>query len=102
MKIALDDFGTGYSSLNYIKQLAFDIIKIDKSFVDDILTDDYNKAFVKLVVDFSRQIDAKLCVEGVESQEQYKLLQNMKADCIQGYLFSKPIPATEFENKFLK
>ena len=102
VKIALDDFGTGYSSLNYIKQLAFDIIKIDKSFVDDILTDDYNKAFVKLVVDFSRQIDAKLCVEGVESQEQYKLLQNMKADCIQGYLFSKPIPATEFENKFLK
>lgn len=102
VKIALDDFGTGYSSLNYIKQLAFDIIKIDKSFVDDILTDDYNKAFVKLVVDFSRQIDAKLCVEGVESKDQYKLLQNMKADCIQGYLFSKPIPATEFENKFLK
>ncbi|MGN0512899.1 MAG: EAL domain-containing protein [Lachnospiraceae bacterium] len=102
VKIALDDFGTGYSSLNYIKQLAFDIIKIDKSFVDDILTDDYNKAFVKLVVDFSRQIDAKLCVEGVESKDQYKLLQNMKADCIQGYLFSKPIPATEFENKFFK
>ncbi len=100
VKIALDDFGTGYSSLNYIKQLDFDIIKIDKSFVDEILTDDYEKAFVKMIVDLSQQIGAKVCVEGVEEEAQYVLLQQLKADCIQGYYFSKPIPANEFERKF--
>lgn len=101
VKIALDDFGTGYSSLNYIKQLDFDVIKIDKSFVDEILTDDYEKAFVKLIVDLSRQIGVKLCVEGIESREQYELLRNLQADSIQGYYFSKPIPAKDFEEKFL-
>lgn len=100
VKIALDDFGTGYSSLNYIKQLDFDIIKIDKSFVDEILTDDYEKAFVKMIVDLSQQIGAKVCVEGVEEEAQYLLLQQMKADSIQGYYFSKPIPPIEFERKF--
>lgn len=100
VKIALDDFGTGYSSLNYIKQLDFDIIKIDKSFVDEILTDDYEKAFVKMIVDLSQQIGAKVCVEGVEEEAQYVLLQQLKADCIQGYYFSKPIPPVEFERKF--
>lgn len=100
VKIALDDFGTGYSSLNYIKQLDFDIIKIDKSFVDEILTDDYEKAFVKMIVDLSQQIGAKVCVEGVEEAAQYVLLKKMKADCIQGYYFSKPIPPIEFERKF--
>lgn len=101
VKIALDDFGTGYSSLNYIKQLDFDIIKIDKSFVDEILTDDYEKAFVKMIVDLSQQIGAKVCVEGVEEEAQYLLLQQLHADCIQGYYFSKPIPSVEFERKFL-
>lgn len=101
VKIALDDFGTGYSSLNYIKQLDFDIIKIDKSFVDEILTDDYEKAFVKMIVDLSKQIGARVCVEGVEEEAQYLLLQELHADCIQGYYFSKPIPSVEFERKFL-
>lgn len=102
VKIALDDFGTGYSSLNYIKQLNFDVIKIDKSFVDEILTDDYEKAFVKLIVDFSAQIGVKLCVEGIETKEQYELLKSLKADAIQGYYFSKPIPAADFTQRFLR
>ena len=102
VKIALDDFGTGYSSLNYIKQLNFDVIKIDKSFVDEILTDDYEKAFVKLIVDLSAQIGVKLCVEGIESKEQYELLKSLKADAIQGYYFSKPIPAADFTQRFLR
>ena len=53
-RIALDDFGTGYSSLNYIKQLPLDIIKVDKTFIDDIAEDDYAQAFIKLIVDLSR------------------------------------------------
>lgn len=102
VKIALDDFGTGYSSLSYIRQLDFDIIKIDKSFIDDILTDDYDQAFVKLIVDFAKKIEAKLCVEGVETEEQFEFLRDMDADSIQGYYFSKPIPAKDFEEKFFK
>lgn len=100
VKIALDDFGTGYSSLSYIRQLDFDIIKIDKSFIDDIITDDYEKAFVKLIVDLSKQLGSKVCVEGVETKKQYELLKSLNVNSIQGYYFSKPIPANEFESKF--
>ncbi|MGN0159865.1 MAG: putative bifunctional diguanylate cyclase/phosphodiesterase [Lachnospiraceae bacterium] len=100
VKIALDDFGTGYSSLNYIRQLDFDIIKIDKTFIDDILTDDYDQAFVKLIVDFARKINVKLCVEGVETEEQFEYLRDLEADSIQGYFFSRPITAHDFEEKY--
>lgn len=101
VRIALDDFGTGYSSLNYIKKLDFDIIKIDKSFIDEVTTDDYEKAFIKLIVDFAKQIDVKLCAEGIETKEQFDVLYDLKVDSIQGYYFSKPIPANDFEKKFL-
>lgn len=100
IKIALDDFGTGYSSLNYIKQLDFDIIKIDKSFVDQITSDEYEKAFVKLIVDLSKQIGVKLCVEGIETKEQYEILKDLEADSIQGYFFGRPVPAKMFEEEF--
>lgn len=102
VKIALDDFGTGYSSLNYIKQLNFDIIKIDKSFIDDITTDEYEKAFVQLIVGLSRQINVKLCAEGIETKEQYELLNSLNVDTIQGYYFGRPVPENEFEDKYFK
>lgn len=100
VKIALDDFGTGYSSLNYIKDLDFDIIKIDKSFVEEICKDDYERAFVKLIADLSRQIGAKLCVEGIETIEQFNVIREIQADSVQGFYFSKPIPPEEFETRF--
>lgn len=100
VQIALDDFGTGYSSLNYIKSLEFDIIKVDKSFVDEILKDDYEMAFVKLIVDFARQIEVKTCAEGIESEEQYQKLREMHIDTLQGYHFGKPVPAEIFEQYF--
>lgn len=96
-KIALDDFGTGYSSLNYIKQLPFDIIKVDKSFIDDILVDEYAQAFVKLIVNLAKTINAKICAEGIESKEQYELLASLGVDYIQGYYFGKPVPTDDFE-----
>lgn len=74
-RIALDDFGTGYSSLNYIKQLPLDIIKVDKTFIDDIVEDDYAQAFIKLIVDLSKTIGTKIVVEGVEHKEQFELLK---------------------------
>lgn len=100
-RIALDDFGTGYSSLNYIKQLPLNIIKVDKTFIDDIVEDDYAQAFVKLIVDLSKTIGTQIVVEGVEQSEQYTLLRDLGVDYIQGYLFGKPVPADEFEKKYL-
>lgn len=73
----MDDFGTGYSSLNYIKQLPLDLIKVDKTFIDDILEDEYAQAFVRLIVELSKTIGTKLVVEGVEHQEQYELLRGL-------------------------
>lgn len=96
-KIALDDFGTGYSSLNYIKQLPLDIIKVDKTFIDDIVEDDYAQAFVKLIVDLSKTIGSKIVVEGVEHKEQLDILKELGVDYIQGYYYGKPVPSNEFE-----
>lgn len=100
-RIALDDFGTGYSSLNYIKQLPLNIIKVDKTFIDDIVEDDYAQAFVKLIVDLSKTIGTQIVVEGVEMTEQYTLLRDLGVNFIQGYLFGKPVPASEFEKIYL-
>ena len=102
LRIALDDFGTGYSSLNYIKQLPFDIIKVDKTFIDDILEDDYAQAFVKLIVDLSKTIGTQIVVEGIEHKEQFDLLKKLGVNYIQGYYFGKPVPADEFERINLK
>ena len=102
VKVALDDFGTGYSSLNYIKQLPLDIIKVDKTFIDDIVEDDYAQAFIKLIVDLSKTIGTKIVVEGVEHKEQFELLKSLGVDYIQGYYFGKPVPANIFEEKNLE
>ena len=97
IKVALDDFGTGYSSLNYIKRLPLDIIKIDKTFIDDLIEDEYAKAFIKLIVDLSKTIGTQIVAEGVEREEQYVLLKEFGVDYIQGYLFGKPVDSLSFE-----
>ncbi len=101
VEIALDDFGTGYSSLNYIKQMDFDIIKVDKIIVDDIVSDDYAQTFVKLITELSETLNVKVCVEGVEKRDQLETLKTMKVSMIQGYLYGKPVPYIEFEKNFL-
>ena len=100
-RIALDDFGTGYSSLNYIKQLPLNIIKVDKTFIDDIVEDEYAQAFVKLIVDLSKTIGTQIVVEGIEDIEQYNLLKEIGVNYIQGYYFGKPVPANQFEFEYL-
>jgi EAL domain-containing protein (putative c-di-GMP-specific phosphodiesterase class I) len=97
IKVALDDFGTGYSSLNYIKRLPLDIIKIDKTFIDDLIEDEYAKAFIKLIIDLSKTIGTQIVAEGVEREEQYALLKEFGVDYIQGYLFGKPVDSLSFE-----
>lgn len=96
-RIALDDFGTGYSSLNYIKQLPLDIIKVDKTFIDDIAEDEYAQAFIKLIVELSDTIDTSIIVEGVENENQLNILKKLGVDYIQGFYYGKPVPAYEFE-----
>ena len=96
-RIALDDFGTGYSSLNYIKQLPLDIIKVDKTFIDDIVEDEYAQAFIKLIVELSDTIDTDIIVEGVENEAQLNILKELGVDYIQGFYYGKPVPAYEIE-----
>ncbi|MBQ4284669.1 MAG: EAL domain-containing protein [Lachnospira sp.] len=100
--IALDDFGTGYSSLNYIKQLPLNIIKVDKTFIDDIVEDEYAQAFIKLIVELSKTIGTKIVVEGVEWQQQYDVLKSLGVNYIQGFLFGKPVNPGEFERMHLR
>lgn len=102
VRIALDDFGTGYSSLSHIRELPFDVIKVDQSFVRDLAEDTYSKSFIKMVSDLADAIGVSICVEGIETKKQYKVLEGMKVRMIQGYYFDKPMPRAEFEKKYVK
>ena len=102
INIALDDFGTGYSSLSYLKQLPINTLKIDKSFIDNIVTNEREKAIVDGIIQLAQKIDLDVIAEGVETREQIKLLQSMGCNQIQGYYFSRPLPPDEIEEKFLK
>ncbi|MGN0141067.1 MAG: EAL domain-containing protein [Roseburia sp.] len=101
VRVALDDFGTGYSSLNHIRELPIDIIKIDRCFVIDIAKDDFSDAFVKMVAELANAIDVKICVEGVETQEQLEKIVKCRVQMIQGFYFGKPMPVEDFEKKYL-
>mgnify|MGYP001065856874 FL=1 len=101
VRIALDDFGTGYSSLSHIRELPFDVIKVDQSFVRDLAEDTYSKSFIKMVSDLADAIDVSICVEGIETEQQYKVLEGMKVRMIQGYYFDKPMPRAAFEEKYV-
>ncbi len=101
VRIALDDFGTGYSSLSHVKELPFDVIKVDQSFVRDLAENTYSKSFVKMVSDLADVLGVSICMEGVETEEQCKVLGDMNVRLIQGYYFDKPMPAEEFEKKYV-
>lgn len=100
VKIALDDFGTGYSSLNHIREIPFDVIKVDQSFVKELAEDAYSQSFIKMVAELAETIGVSICVEGIETTAQYKVLQGMKVKYIQGYYFDRPMPQEEFEKKY--
>ncbi len=99
--IALDDFGTGYSSLNHIREIPFDIIKVDQSFVRDLDTDAYAQSFVRMVAELAETIGVRICVEGIENKAQLDKLSGMKIKYIQGYYYDKPRSMDEFEDKYV-
>jgi diguanylate cyclase (GGDEF)-like protein len=92
VKISLDDFGTGYSSLSRLSRLAFDKIKIDKSFVNSISTHEDALNIIRLIIGMAKSLNMKSVAEGVETQEQLESLEVLGCDFIQGYLFGKPQP----------
>jgi len=100
-KISIDDFGTGYSSLSHLKMLDIDELKIDKSFIDDISTNQTDKSIVKAIVEMSKALSLVSVAEGVESKEQLDILKEMGCNLIQGYYFSKPLSIEDFESKWL-
>ena len=101
VRIALDDFGTGYSSLNHIREIPLDVIKVDQSFVEDLAEDSYSQSFIKMVAELAGAIGVSICIEGIETREQYKVLEGMQVRLVQGYYFDKPMPRGLFEEKYL-
>ncbi|MBB6481494.1 EAL domain-containing protein [Spirochaeta isovalerica] len=89
--ISIDDFGTGYSSLKYLKELQFTTLKIDKSFVDPLPGDDKSLSIVRSIIDLAKNLDKKIVVEGVETEDQARLFKELQCDILQGYYFSKPL-----------
>ncbi|WNS76984.1 EAL domain-containing protein [Bacillus sp. DTU_2020_1000418_1_SI_GHA_SEK_038] len=102
VSISVDDFGTGYSSLNYLKQFPIDVLKIDQSFVKDVLLNDKDAAITTTIIHLGRSLGMEVIAEGVENTDQATFLLNANCHKAQGFLFSRPLPAEEIENDFLK
>ena len=101
IKIALDDFGTGYSSLNHIREIPLNELKVDRSFVQELAADEYSKSFIRMVSELAGAIDVYVCVEGIETEEQYKILEDMQVRLVQGYYFDRPLSEQDFNAKYV-
>lgn len=99
--IAVDNFGTGFSSLSYLKQLPIDSIKVDSSFVRDIGQEKNDDAIIRAIIAMTHSLKLNVVAEGVEREEQYRVLRDLDCDEFQGFYFSKPLPPEEFEAQFL-
>jgi EAL domain-containing protein (putative c-di-GMP-specific phosphodiesterase class I) len=94
--LSLDDFGTGHSSLAYLKRFPIDTLKIDKAFIKDMPANTDDVAIARTIVAMARSLGLVTVAEGVESTEQHELLKTMGCDQVQGFYFSHPLPADEF------
>jgi EAL domain-containing protein (putative c-di-GMP-specific phosphodiesterase class I) len=97
VEIAIDDFGTGYSSLSYLQQFPFDILKIDRCFIRNITENPNNAAITKAIIAMAKSLNLKLVAEGVETEAELSFVRQNQCDGMQGYLFSRPVPAEDFK-----
>ncbi|MDP3282120.1 MAG: EAL domain-containing protein, partial [Nitrosomonas sp.] len=102
IQISIDDFGTGYSSLSYLKRFPIHTLKIDRSFVRDIVTDKNDRTIVATIIAMAHSLEMDVIAEGIETEEQLNLLMAQKCNHYQGYYFSKPVPVSEIERTLLK
>jgi diguanylate cyclase (GGDEF)-like protein/PAS domain S-box-containing protein len=101
VRVAIDDFGTGFSSLSYLSKLPIDSVKIDRSFVSDMVLSPGGLSLVSIIINLAHSLKLRVVAEGVETEEQSRLLQLLSCDEMQGFLFSQPLPADLFEKKYL-
>lgn len=97
ISLAIDDFGTGYSSLSYLKEFPINTLKIDRCFIDDMLKTKRSQNIVELIIEMAHTLGMQIVAEGVETKEQAEAVKIMRAEEMQGYLYSKPLPADDFE-----
>jgi diguanylate cyclase (GGDEF)-like protein len=102
VSVAIDDFGTGFSSLSYLSKLPADTLKIDRSFVNDMMAGTAGRALVSTIIGLAHALELKVVAEGVETEEQANLLRLLNCDEMQGYLCSKPLPCGIFETRYLR
>lgn len=93
--LSMDDFGTGYSSLSYLRQYSFDVLKVDRSFISGIADDSADRNLVNAAISMAHSLGMKVVAEGVETEEQMYILEELNCDYVQGFLFSKPLPVKE-------
>ncbi len=96
IRLSIDDFGTGYSSLSYLKRFPFDVLKIDKTFIDDIADDPDNRALCDAIIAMAHSLGLSVISEGVENKEQYDFLNQRGVETIQGYYVSAPMVNDDF------
>lgn len=101
VRFAIDDFGTGYSSMDILNQLKFDVVKIDKVFVDNIAKGGKAVRLIGVMNELAEICGSQVCAEGVETQEQCEIVRQCGVDTIQGYYFSKPVPVDTFQRQFV-
>jgi len=95
LRLAMDDFGTGFSSLSYLQDLPLDVLKIDQHFIRDLQSGVNSQAIVRAILALADGLDMQVIAEGVETESQLKFLQDHQCKFFQGFLFSKPVPASE-------
>ena len=98
VSFSLDDFGTGFSSLSYLKRLPLDQVKIDQSFIREVISDSNDAAIVRAIIAMCQSLEIQVIAEGVETQPQLEFLKSSGCTSYQGFLFSKPIPIGEWKH----
>ncbi len=101
VRVAMDDFGTGYSTLGILKNVPADIVKIDRTFVRDVHASTFDATFIRFIVALCHDVNINVCLEGVETDEEYAAVSDMGIDSIQGFLFGRPQTAEDFERLYL-